>query len=156
MPETNAVIHIVDDDKPFRTALRRLLRSMGFCVETFGSASDFAETFGPTSGVLKQGRIDAPGCLILDVRMPGTSGLELQEQLIASGVKIPIVFMTAYEDPQARDQAMGRGAVAFLQKPFDDQSLRRAIDSALKQDVPGSDTTAEEDPDACSDSEAHS
>jgi len=123
MIKTGAVVFVVDDDESVRKALKRLIKSAGFEVEAFASAEDF----------LNCGHRDVPGCLILDVRMPGLSGLELQSELAASGSKMPVIFITARDDEQARLQAMRAGAVAFLQKPFDDQALLGAIHVAIYQ-----------------------
>lgn len=123
MLKTNGVIPVVDDDKSVCKSLKRLLESMGFQVKTFVSAQEF----------LNQGRFDDYKCLIVDVRMPVMNGLDLQRQLAASGISIPIVFITAHEDDAVRTRAMEAGALAFLQKPFSDQSLTDAIYLALEQ-----------------------
>jgi len=120
---TNPTIWVVDDDPSVCKALRRLIKSVGFRVKTYTSAQEF----------LDAGHMEDPGLLILDVRMPGLSGLELQKQLAASGSKIPIVFITAHDNGDAYTTAMEEGAVAFLHKPFDDQELLRAIDAGIKQ-----------------------
>ncbi len=121
MTSSNTIIYVVDDDLSVRRALRRLIKSVGLVVETFPSAKAF----------LEHDRAAASDCLILDLRMPGMNGLELQAYLTASGAEIPIIFMTGYEDARARAQAMEEGAVDFFQKPFDDQLLLDAIDKAL-------------------------
>ena len=118
----NAVISVVDDDESVRKSLQRLLRSMGFQVETFSSAIDF----------LNRGQLQAFGCAIVDVRMPVMNGLALQKTLGASGISLPVVFITAHEDPGVKTQALEGGAFAFLQKPFSDPSLIEAISSALE------------------------
>lgn len=123
MNRTDAIISIVDDDQSVRKALSRLLKSMGFKVKTYSSGSDF----------LVHGQLDACGCLILDVRMPDMNGFELWEQLEWSGFAIPIIFMTAYENTRERMRALDAGAVAYFQKPLDDQSLVNAIHSALER-----------------------
>lgn len=123
MTNTNPTIWVVDDDPSVCKALRRLIKSVGFRVKTYTSAQEF----------LDAGHMEDPGLLILDVRMPGLSGLELQKQLAASGSKIPIVFITAHDNGDAYTTAMEEGAVAFLHKPFDDQELLRAIDAGIKQ-----------------------
>ena len=123
MLKTNAVISIVDDDESVRNSLQRLLRSMGFEVKTFPSAIEF----------LHQGSLNKYGCVIADVRMPEMNGLDLQRRLLDSGVSLPIIFITAYEDPGVRVQAMQAGALAFLQKPFSDPSLTDAIRLALER-----------------------
>ena len=116
----NAVISVVDDDESVRRSLQRLIRAIGFQVETFPSAIDF----------LNEGKLQAFGCVIADVRMPVMSGLDLQKQLNASGIRLPILFMTAHEDPDVEMQALKEGAYAFLQKPFSAPSLIDAINLA--------------------------
>jgi FixJ family two-component response regulator len=114
---TKPVVYVVDDDESMCKALDRLMRSAGLEVRTFTSPMAF----------LNEGCQDVPGCLVLDMRMPGMGGLELQERLNASGCRMPIIFISAHEDEQTRACAMKRGAVAFLHKPFDDQILLDAI-----------------------------
>jgi len=116
-----AVIGIVDDDASVRLALASLIRSAGFSIRVFASAEDF----------LAAADVDALGCLILDWRMPGLDGLELQRHLVAYGWTIPIIFLTAHADEASRAQAMRAGAIAFLPKPFDAESLLTALDVAL-------------------------
>lgn len=123
MIEATPLIYIVDDDKSVRKSLKKLMKSAGLKAKTLASAEDF----------LNSGYQDNPGCLILDERMPGLSGLELQKQLAATGSKIPIIFITAHEDEKACNEAMEAGAVAFLQKPFDDQTLLSAIHLAFER-----------------------
>lgn len=122
MIKTNLTIFVIDDDESVCRALRDLLESAGFKVETFGSAKDF----------LDSGCSASRGVSILDVRMPEVSGIDLQKQLAASGSKLPVIFITAHEDALAEKAALEAGAVAFLQKPFDDQSLFDAIDIAIE------------------------
>ena len=114
-------VFVVDDDASVRVALSRLIRSAGLEVETFASAEDLLEAWpsGPS------------GCLIVDVQMPGLSGLELQNKLAALGSTVPIIFITAHADPNARTRAMDAGATDFLHKPFDDEELIAAIHTAL-------------------------
>src|SRR6267142_573277 len=112
-----AVISIVDDDESIRKATKRLIESVGLTVEDFPSAEDFA----------RFGRPQDSACLILDVRLPGISGLEVQNQLIASKCQVPIIFITAHGDEQMRARALKVGAVDFLQKPFTEKQLFRAI-----------------------------
>ena len=119
----NPIIFVVDDDESVCKALKRLLRSAGIKARTLSSAEDF----------LNQGCHNVPGCLILDVRMPGMNGLELQEKLVKSGSTMPIIFMSAHEDAPAREQAMKAGAIAFLKKPFEDQILIEKVNSALSR-----------------------
>ena len=113
---------MVDDDASVREALRALLRSAGFRVEAFGSAEEF----------LRPRQAVELACLLLDVRMPGMSGLELQERLIDSGSAIPIVFMTAHADGEVCAQALAAGAVQVLQKPFGDDDLLKAVGRAIE------------------------
>ena len=116
-------IFVVDDDESIRVALKRLMKSAGLQVETFGSAREF----------INAGVTNRTGILVADVRMPEMSGLELQKQLAASGAKIPVIFISAHEDSQAVELALAAGAVAFLYKPFDDEDLLAAIDRGLDQ-----------------------
>ncbi len=127
MDETNLCIFVVDDDESVARALKDLLESVGFRAETFSSAEDF----------LSSGRSEGPGLLILDVCMPGMTGLELQKQLASSGSKLPAILITAHEDTRIRQVALKEGAVAFLQKPFDDQTLLDAIYFAFDQTANG-------------------
>ncbi len=116
---------VVDDDASVRVALQRLIRSAGLVAETFASAEDLLETW-PS---------DNPGCLIVDVQMPGLSGLELQTELAALGSTVPIIFITAHDDPKARSRALNGGAADFLEKPFDDDELIAAIHAAFEADT---------------------
>ncbi|MBI1824997.1 MAG: response regulator transcription factor [Planctomycetes bacterium] len=118
-------VFVVDDDEGVRRALRRLIELERVGVETFTSAKEFLEHFDA-------GR---PGCVVLDVRMPELSGLELQEQLTARGVRIPIIFMTAHGDVPMGVQAMKSGAVDFITKPFSEQTLLEAIHKAIAVDA---------------------
>jgi len=118
---TQQTIFIIDDDASVRRALRRLIRSVGLNVVTFATAEDFLQS--PEQPV--------PDCLLLDVHLPGLSGFELQERLTAEGRSIPIVFITAYENDPAGARAVQAGAVAFLKKPFEEQSLLDAVARAL-------------------------
>jgi len=117
-------VFVVDDDRSLRTSTERLLRSLGFAVHTFASAREF----------LAHGRPDGPACLLLDVRMPGVSGLDLQRELAQSGVQIPIVFMTGHGDIPMTVRAMKAGAVEFLTKPVRKQALIDAIQAAIDHD----------------------
>ncbi len=121
--ENTPTIYVVDDDSAVLKALNRLLRSHGFQVETFSSGEE----------LLASVSLDATGCLILDVKMPGMNGLELQERLAAAGSKVPIIFMTAFDDPAGRDRALKAGAVAFLAKPLNDEVLVATIREALSR-----------------------
>jgi FixJ family two-component response regulator len=124
MSEADAMIFVVDDDASMREALQRLLRSVGLQVTTFASAREFLQHRGA----------DVPGCLVLDVRLPGLSGLDLQHELAAAQIDLPIIFMTGYGDIPMTVQAMKAGAVEFLTKPFRDQDLLDAIQHALERD----------------------
>jgi FixJ family two-component response regulator len=124
MHEPDPVVFVVDDDSSLRHALANLFRSVGLRVETFSSAREFLA--GP--------RPDAPGCLVLDVRLPGLSGLDLQHELAAAQIDLPIIFMTGYGDIPMTVRAMKAGAVEFLTKPFRDQDLLDAIQQALARD----------------------
>jgi FixJ family two-component response regulator len=110
-------VYVVDDDESIRRALARLLRSMGYHAVTFGSAEEFIEAI-PHRG---------EGCLVLDVRLPGMTGLDLQEKLASAGFNYPVIFMTAHDVPQWQERAKKAGALAYLRKPFDEHSLLGAI-----------------------------
>src|SRR6188472_1583688 len=114
-------IFVVDDDSAVRDALKLLLRSVGQAVETFGSAQEFLDAYGE----------DRPGCLVLDIRMPGMSGLELQQKLNEKHSILPIIFITGHGDVPMAVEAMQAGAVDFIQKPFRDQDLIDRINQAL-------------------------
>jgi FixJ family two-component response regulator len=120
----NPVIAIVDDDPSAREGLSSLIRSAGLRVETFESAQEFLAR--PTT--------EAPSCLLLDLQLPGLSGLDLQQRMAEVGLEIPIVFLTGHGDIPASVQAMKAGAVEFLTKPFDDEKLLRAIREAIERD----------------------
>ena len=124
MTETEAIIFVVDDDPEVRISTARLLQSADLKVETFGSAQQFLNGRPP----------DAPGCLVLDVRLPGLSGLDLQRALLEADNHIPIVFITGHGDIPMSVQAMKAGAVEFLVKPFRDQDLLDAIGQAIERD----------------------
>jgi FixJ family two-component response regulator len=121
--EASPLVYVVDDDPSVRNALRRLLGSVGLQVRTFASARDF----------LCEDHADVPSCLVLDVRMPGMSGLDLQRELTAAGLAIPIIFITGHGDVPMSVRAMKAGAVDFLPKPFNDQQLLDAIRAALER-----------------------
>jgi FixJ family two-component response regulator len=129
------VIFLVDDDPSVRKALVRLLRSTGHAVETFASAREF----------LARERYDGPGCLVLDLRMPGMTGLELQDALERSGHALPIVFISGHADIPASVKAMKAGAIDFLTKPVDDRQLLSAIEQALARDAAARADRAERD-----------
>jgi FixJ family two-component response regulator len=116
------LISIVDDDEALRRSLDNLVRSAGLRACGFASAEAFLES----------NQLSETDCLVLDVRIPGMSGLDLQRQLAATSSDVPIIFMTAYESGDQRTRALEAGAVAFLNKPFDEEDLLNAIDTALK------------------------
>jgi FixJ family two-component response regulator len=121
------LITIVDDEEAICDALTSLLRSVGWRAESFTSAEAF----------LQSGQVHTTACLLLDVRLPGGSGLELQQQLRSSQARIPIIFITAHGDEAMRAQALQAGAVAFFAKPFNDTALLEAIHTALAPDSGG-------------------
>jgi FixJ family two-component response regulator len=116
------IVHVVDDDEAVRGALSRLLRSVGYGIRLHATASEF----------LKEALPDAPGCIVLDVRMPGVNGLELQEHLNKSDVSLPLVLMSGHGDIPMSVRAMKAGAVDFLTKPFRDQDMLDAVGSAVE------------------------
>jgi FixJ family two-component response regulator len=124
MPDANSTVLIVDDDPEFRDSVGRLLRTVGLHSQQFSSVSDFFEA----------DLSDGPTCLVLDVRMPGRSGLELQRDLAAANRQMPIIFITAHADVPMTVQAMKGGAIEFLTKPFRDQDLLDAVDAGLARD----------------------
>jgi FixJ family two-component response regulator len=122
--EPHSTVFVVDDDGPMREAVGNLLRSVGLLAETFESAPEF----------LRQGPPSGPSCLVLDVRLPGLSGLDFQEELNRAHIEIPIIFITGYGDIPMTVRAMKSGAVEFLTKPFRDQDLLDAVQQALERD----------------------
>jgi FixJ family two-component response regulator len=124
MQDRAPIVYIVDDDDAIRAALRLLLKSVGLAATTLPSAQDFLASYNPQQ----------PGCLILDVRMPGMGGLELQEQLNLRGAIIPVIFITGHGDVPMAVEALQQGAFDFLQKPFRDQDLIDRIQRALSKD----------------------
>ena len=122
--EDQATVFVVDDDPSMRRSLESLLRSVGHEVRLFSSAPEF----------MRAERKDAPGCLVLDVRLPGISGLAFQQELTNSGIRLPIIFVTGHGDVPMTVRAMKAGAVEFLTKPFDDQVLLDAVHAALERD----------------------
>ena len=124
MKEAESIVFIIDDDPLYRASTERLVRSVGFSVQSFQSARDFVGSRRP----------NVPSCLILDVRLPGLSGLDLQRELAEAGVHLPIIFVTGYGDIPMSVQAMKAGAVEFLTKPFRDQVLLDAIRQAIERD----------------------
>ena len=123
MPNDKFIVMIVDDDESVRRAARRLIRSYGYAVETFVSADDF----------LASGRLSETACLVLDVQMPGLNGLELQSRLVAEGHQVSIIFITAFNDENARAQALNAGALGYLVKPFEEADLLNSINLALQR-----------------------
>jgi FixJ family two-component response regulator len=119
------MISIIDDDDSVRESLRRLMRSVGFAVNVFASAEEF----------LDSDRLRNTDCLILDVRLPGMSGLELKRHLATSHSDIPIIFITSYEDDDVRARALNAGAVDYFLKPFNDENLLDAIEAVLKSKI---------------------
>jgi FixJ family two-component response regulator len=124
MKEQDPVVFVIDDDRMIRDGLQSLIKSVGLRVETFGSAQDF----------LAAKRPDSPACLVLDVRMPGLSGLDLQLKLSEAGIQIPIIFITGHGDIPMSVRAMKEGAYEFLTKPVRGQDLLDAIQKAIASD----------------------
>ena len=115
------IVYVVDDDQSVRRALRRMLTSAGWQVQTYGSGVDFLKAFDVTQ----------PGCIVLDIRMPEMSGLEVQTELAARGNSMPIILITAFEDPLISEQAMQAGVVALLEKPVKNQLLLSHVEQAV-------------------------
>ena len=124
MPDANPIVLVIDDDPDLRASIGRLLRSIGVDVRLFASISDFLKSRLP----------DGPTCLVLDVRLPGQSGLDLQRELAAANKELPIIFITGHGDIPMSVQAMKGGAIEFLTKPFRDQDLIDAIQLGLSRD----------------------
>jgi FixJ family two-component response regulator len=124
MTDQSSIVFVIDDDPSVRRAIKRLVESVGLHVELFGSAAEF----------MNSGHPDIAGCLVLDIRLPGISGLDFQRQLAAADIRIPIIFITAHGDIPMTVRAMKAGAVEFLTKPFRDQDLLDAIQLALERD----------------------
>lgn len=124
MSDTDGLVFIVDDDASLRESLKNLIRSVGLRVEAFASAQEF----------LRSKRPDVPGCLVLDVRLQGLSGLDLQKRMADSDIEMPIIFISGHGDIPMTVQAMKAGAVEFLTKPLRDQDLLDAIQHALQRD----------------------
>lgn len=120
-----STVYVVDDDASIRRALERLLRSAGYYALTFASGEEFLQsTVAP-----------GKGCLILDIRLPGMTGLELQEELASRGAMNPVIFMTAHDNPQWQEKAYKVGAIAYLRKPFREQSLLDAVELFFEREV---------------------
>jgi FixJ family two-component response regulator len=117
------LVAIIDDDASVRATTDSLVRSLGYVVYTFASAEDF----------LLSNRLDDLSCVIADVQMPGMSGVELQAHLLAQGYRVPFIFFTAFPDERIRAQALGAGAICYLTKPFDGDSLVQGLQAALKK-----------------------
>ena len=117
------LVSVVDDDESVREAMQNVLRSAGLRAETYASAEDFLDTGHPENS----------DCVVLDIRMPGMTGLQLQQRLTDDGLAIPTIFVTAYADDSARHQALAAGASAFLPKPFDSDSLLCCVKAVLNQ-----------------------
>jgi FixJ family two-component response regulator len=117
-------VHVVDDDEALRTGLDSLFRSVGYETHCFASTADFLES----------GRVTAAGCLVLDVRLPGTNGLDFQEQLTAASVTMPVILMTGHGDIPMSVRGMKAGAIDFLPKPFREQDMLDAVHAALERD----------------------
>jgi FixJ family two-component response regulator len=124
MTKTEQMVFVIDDDSALRAAIKRLLMAVGLSVETFGSGREFLESSLP----------DVPGCVVLDVRLPGHSGLDLQREFAEQDIHLPIIFITGHGDIPMSVQAMKAGAVEFLTKPFRDQDLLDAIGQAIDRD----------------------
>ena len=124
MTKVDQMVFVIDDDAAVRAAIKRLLMAVGLSVETFGSGREFLESKLP----------DVPGCVVLDVRLPGHSGLDLQREFSEQDIHLPIVFITGHGDIPMSVQAMKAGAVEFLTKPFRDQDLLDAIGQAIDRD----------------------
>lgn len=127
MAQSKPLIVIVDDDESVCRAIRRLVRSVAMDAETFSSGQTFLD-------LLEAMPSFQPDCVILDVQMPGVNGLDVQQKLIRSGKKMPVIFITAHDEVGMREKALGAGALAFLRKPFNDELLIKTMHEALKHD----------------------
>ena len=125
MPQQSVTVYVIDDDDAIRRALKRLLRSVGYHALTFASAEEFLE-FAPEPD---------EGCLVLDIQLPGMTGLDLREKLASRGAEYSVIIMTAYDNPQWRERAEKAGVVAYLKKPFHEKPLIDAIRLACGQGV---------------------
>jgi FixJ family two-component response regulator len=124
MTEEQPVVFVIDDDGMVRDAVKDLLCSIGLSVESFGSAQDFAQSK----------RSDAPGCIVLDVRLPGASGLEFQRTLVQSGIPLPVIFISGHGDISMSVRAIKSGAIEFLTKPLREQELLDAVQAGIGRD----------------------
>jgi FixJ family two-component response regulator len=122
--DDSPVVHIVDDDDSLRQGLASLLRSVGLNARTYGTTQEFLQT----------DRLEAPGCIVLDIRLPGISGLDFQERLAGLGIRLPVILMTGHGDIPMSVRAMKAGAVDFLPKPFRDQDMIDAVSIAINRD----------------------
>jgi FixJ family two-component response regulator len=123
MSETKPIVYVVDDDPSVRSLLKKLIQSVGLPVEAFASPQEF----------LSHPKPEEPACIVLDVRLPGLSGLELQERLVQSGIDIPIIFITGFGSVPQSVRAMKAGAIDFIEKPFENQTLLDAVNRALEK-----------------------
>ncbi len=123
LSERSLKVFVVDDDDSVRKALKRLLRANGYQVMTFESAEEFLLTGG----------IRREGCIVLDIRLPGMSGLDLYDKLASCGANFPVIFITAQDNPQWQERAAATDAVAYLRKPFDQETLLEALDAACRK-----------------------
>ena len=124
MTDDRAAVFVIDDDSSMQRSLDSLLRSVGLDVYLYASAQEF----------MRAARPDAPGCLVLDVRLPGMSGLTFQQELAKAGIALPVIFITGHGDVPMTVRAMKAGAADFLTKPFDEQALLDAVDAAIERD----------------------
>jgi len=134
MKESEPMVFVVDDDSSVRKALERLIKSVGMKVQTFETAKDF----------LSCPHYEGPSCLVLDIRMPGLSGLDLQEELVKAGLNLPVIFITGHGTIPMSVKAMKAGAIDFLEKPFEDQALLDLIQHAIECDKKTKQKHAEE------------
>ena len=125
MSKSKPLIAIVDDDESVCRAMKRLVRSLGMDANAFTSGQEFIDLIETMPSF-------QPDCVVLDVQMPGVNGLEVQERLASSGNRLPVIFITAHDDAGVRDRALAAGAVAFLRKPFNDESFITTLHLALK------------------------
>jgi len=125
LSKSNPLIAIVDDDESVCRALSRLVRSLGMETKEFASGREFVDRIETTPSF-------QPDCVVLDVQMPGMNGLEVQERLASRGSRLPVIFITAYDEPGVRDRALAAGAVAFLHKPFNDELFITTLRQALQ------------------------
>jgi len=124
LSKSNPLIAIVDDDESVCRAISRLVRSLGMEANAFASGREFIDRIETTPSF-------QPDCVVLDVQMPGMNGLEVQERLASRGNRLPVIFITAHDEPGIRDRALAAGAVAFLRKPFNDESFITTLRLAL-------------------------